>query len=427
MLGIELNNSAQATYNPLTQTIMLRRAEEPDLVKLVNAVYNPDWNAGLLLVDGAENVLAPLVHEMRHWVDMNCSIRGLTTLQDIFQLMADPSGTNVAVKPLKRDLALSHFIERYKHADPAARYPWQVDFSLSQPNVHEPIEHISLCFFANNDLDRRRVLFKSPVYLGSMLETCAIYQEQRDVFPLFLQPNLPRDARENAEAAAMRLLQDPTAPEYHSISHAISIAARQHEGAHGVSLAAGLCTLLLNMPPEMLKESCRRVEARMKNRRYGDGAVSAGRQMRAMSAVSPEAALIHNAVTELSRRSANSGPLPYSDDLIFDLVPYWKKRQAEFFERSHLHFVAKINAMQGPDYFHAAVPALIENNKWIMEQETLRLTLNRLPKRPPISFGDGFVLQGAPEFCGVEPHYLEADISLAVSALKIRALSPVPA
>lgn len=194
----------------------------------------------------------------------------------------------------------------------------------------------------------------------------------------------------------MRFLQDSTAPEYHSIIHAISIGAKRHEAAHGVSLAAGLCTLLLNMPPQMLKESCRRVKAALKNRRYGDGAVLAANQMRTMSARSPEAALIHNAVTELARRAV-SDSLPYSDDLIFDLLPFCKKRQAEFFERSHKHFVAQINAIQGPEYFHTSIPALIENNKWIMEQKSLALTLNRLPKRPPLLFGDGFVLESAPE------------------------------
>lgn len=70
------------------------------------------------------------------------------------------------------------------------------------------------------------------------------------------------------------------------------------------------------------------------------------------------------------------------------LVPFWKKRQAEFFERSHDQFVAAIQAMEGPDYFRKSVPALIENNRWLMEQQTLTFSINRLPKRPPIIFGD---------------------------------------
>ncbi|WP_339470253.1 hypothetical protein ACK1U3_21475 [Pseudomonas promysalinigenes] len=423
MPGIKRSNSTLAYYEHFTQTIRLKRAERPDLVNLANAVFNPDWNAGLLLVDGAEKVLTPLAHEMRHWVDMNCSIRGLKTLQDIFRLIADPSETNAAIRPLKHDLKLDHFIQPYDHADPTVQYPWQVGFTLSKPNFHEPIEHISLSFFDSRDLQRGRVLFKSPIYLGSMLETCATYQEQRDVMPLFMDEKLPKNARRDAERAALSFLQNSTVPEYHSIINAISAAAKQPEAVHGVSLAAGLCTLLLNMPPQMLKESCRRVEDALKNRRYGGGAVSAAGQMRAMAAISLEAALIHNAVTELDRRS-KSGALPYSDDLIFDLVPFWKKRQAEFFERSHMHFVDQINAIQGPEYFRTSIPALIENNKWIMEQKTLALTLNRLPKRPPILFGDGFVLEGAPEFCGVVPHYLKADFSLAESKLEILEVAP---
>ncbi|WP_223550215.1 hypothetical protein [Pseudomonas sp. A-B-19] len=425
MPGINLKKSSLAYYDHFTQTIVLKRAEQPDLLNLANAVYNPEWNAGLLLVDGAHKVLAPLAHELRHWVDMNCSIRGLKTLQEVFRLMADPSASSAAIKPLKQDITLSHFIERYEQDDGAARYPWQVDFSISKPSFHEPIEHISLCFSGNSARASNRILFKSPVYLGSMLETCAYYQEQRDVMPLFHQEGMPRDARGNAEAATIQFLQDPTLPEYHAIIHAISIAARQREGTHGITLAAGLCTLLLNMPQQMLKESCRRVEDGLKGRQYGWG-VSAADQMRAMSAINPEAALIHNAVAELGRRS-HSEALAYSDDLIFDLVPFWKKRRAEFFERSHMHFVAQINAIQGPEYFRAAIPALIENNQWLMEQKTLALTLNRLPKRPPIMFGDGFVLDGAPEFSGLVPNYLEADTSEATALLGIRELSTEPA
>ncbi|GEM_PF-6529052 len=84
MPGIKRSNSTLAYYEHFTQTIRLKRAERPDLVNLANAVFNPDWNAGLLLVDGAEKVLTPLAHEMRHWVDMNCSIRGLKPFKTFF-------------------------------------------------------------------------------------------------------------------------------------------------------------------------------------------------------------------------------------------------------------------------------------------------------------------------------------------------------
>ncbi len=253
------------------------------------------------------------------------------------------------------------------------------------------------------------------------METCAVYQEQRDVLPLFLREGLPHGARGEAEAKALGFLKDPTAPEYHAITHAVSNAARQPEAVHGVALAAGLCTLLLNMPTQMLKESCRRIEDGLGSKRYGHGLVSAADQMRRMAGVCPEAAIIHSAVNELARRS-KAGALPYSTDLIFDLLPFWRKRQDEFFERSHANFVTQISQIKGPGYFHDAVPALIENNQWLMEQKSLTLTLGGLPNRPPIIFGDGFVLKGADAFDGLVPNYESADNSATEALLSIQKL-----
>lgn len=419
MLGVSLSSSSIATYDHLTQTIHLNRAEEPDLVKLAGAIYAPDWDAGLLLVDGAHKVLAPLAHETRHWLDMNCSIRGLRTLKAIFELQETLTADNPAVKVLKQDITLNHFIERYEVDDLAARYPWQVDFRLSVPNYHEKIEHISLCFYGSQDRARNKILFKSPIYLGSLLETCAIYQEHRDVLPLFLREGLPNGARGEAEAKAMGVFKDPAAPEYHAITHAVSIAARQSDAVDGISLAAGLCTLLLNMPALMLKETCRRIESALGTRRYHDGMISAADQLRRMVGVCPEAAIIHSMVGELARRS-RGGAVSFSTDLVFDLLPFWRKRQAEFFERSHADFVVQISKMKGPVYFLDAVPALIENNRWLMEQKSLALTLGGLPNRPPIIFGDGYVLKGANAFHAVVPSYENADTSAAKSLLKIQ-------
>ncbi|WP_055002583.1 hypothetical protein [Pseudomonas coronafaciens] len=423
MLGVNLNSSSIATYDHLTQTIHLKRAEEPDLVRLAEAVNSPGWDAGLVLVEGAYNVLAPLAHETRHWLDMNCSIRGLRTLKAIFDLQANPVAGTPPIRALKQDITLNHFIERYEHRDLTARYPWQVDFRLSVPRIHEQIEHISLCFYGAQDRDRSSILFKSPIYLGSLLETCAVYQEQRDVLPLFLREGLPHGARSEAEAKALGFLKDPTAPEYHAITHAVSIAARQPEAVHGIALAAGLCTLLLNMPAQMLKESCRHIEDGLGSRSYGKGLVSAADQMRRMAGVCPEAAIIHTAVGELARRSA-AGASPYSTDLIFDLLPFWRKSQEEFFERSHADFVTQISLIKGPGYFHDAAPALIQNNQWLMEQKSLALTLGGLPNRPPIIFGDGFVLKGADAFEGLVPNFENADNSAAEALMNIQKLCP---
>ncbi|MNG29465.1 hypothetical protein D3C76_1788780 [compost metagenome] len=57
----------------------------------------------------------------------------------------------------------------------------------------------------------------------------------------------------------------------------------------------------------------------------------------------------------------------------------------------------------------------------------MALTLNGLPKRPPILFGDGFVLEGAPEFSGIVPNYWAADTSVVTPLLEIRELALEPA
>lgn len=254
-----------------------------------------------------------------------------------------------------------------------------------------------------------------------MLETCAYYQEQRDALSLLTEVSTPAGTQARVETDEMAFLQDSSRPEYHAIIHAVSSAARQPEAVHGIALAAGLCTLLLHMPPNMLRDSCQRVESAMAGRQYGKAKVDADRQMRAITWVCPEAALIHNALHELGVRSEWS-PLTYSDDLIFDLVPLWKKRQGEFFERSHDQFVKTVQAIKGPDYFHESVPALIENNRWLLEQGTLAPSIVRLPKRPPIIFGDAFIHPPAPEFAGVIPHYMGADTRQVEELLRIRPL-----
>ncbi|UXJ50877.1 hypothetical protein [Pseudomonas citronellolis] len=421
LLGINLRSSTVAEYDHLTQTIHLHCAEEPHLVDFAKAVFEPAWNSGLRVVEGTQDILRPMIHELRHWVDMNCSVRGLRTLSAIFSLIADQTPNNPVIARLKLDVTLNHFIERFVPTDGNTHYPWQSSFTLSTPKFHEAIRHVSACFYRNSDKSYRTALFKSPIYLGSMLETCAYYQEHRDALPYLSRVTTPTGARQRIEAEAVTFLQDPSRPEYHAIIHAISSAARQSEAADGISLAAGLCTLLLNMPPNMLKDSCQRIESNIQGRRYGGGEVDAARQMREIAWVCPEAALIHNAFHELTVRSYGS-PLAYSDELIFDLVPLWRKRQGEFFERSHRHFVETVGTIKGPDYFHDSVPALIENNRWLMEQGTLVPSILGLPKRPPVIFGDGFVLPAAPEFSGVVPNYEAVDMRRVEELLRIQEL-----
>lgn len=72
-----------------------------------------------------------------------------------------------------------------------------------------------------------------------------------------------------------------------------------------------------------------------------------------------------------------------------------------------------------PECFHDAVPA----NRWLMEQKSLALTLGGLPNRPPIIFGDGFVLKGADAFEGLVPDFESADSSVAASLMNILELS----
>lgn len=421
MFGNNIYNSEVAKYDHLTQTIHLTRVEQDNVIRFISALVGSNARADPETVSGARDILRPMVHEMRHWVDMNCSIRGLQTLQQIFKLMAEPEQGNPSIGKLKKDLSLFRFIEAHDPAKGDARYPWHYELTRSEPLRHEPLTHISACFYSNNDVRRERILFKTPIYLGSMLETCAYFQELRDAVPLLRGHASWEVQARRLQHEELEFLQDPTMPEYHAIGHAMAAGARQSDALEGFSIASAICTLLLHMPPQMLRDSRDRVIARLGNRVFG-GTVHAGTQMAAIASVCLEAAIIHYVQGALSERS-QGGPLSYSDDLIFDLLPFWRQRREEFFERSHRRFAETIKSIEGPDYFHDSTPALIENNRFILEQQTLTPSIIRLPKRPPLILGDGNVLNGASEFEKQVPYYEVTSTSEAANLLQITELS----
>lgn len=95
--------SSMAAYNMFTQTVHLHRVEQDAMLRLQAAMRDPQ-NKGFELVQGTKEILRPMVHELRHWVDMNCSIRGMKTSWHIFNLIKNPALDNSSIIQLKRDI-----------------------------------------------------------------------------------------------------------------------------------------------------------------------------------------------------------------------------------------------------------------------------------------------------------------------------------
>ncbi|MGX9569830.1 hypothetical protein CKQ80_10005 [Pseudomonas moraviensis] len=411
MLDSLAQNSTVAYYCHMTQTIHLKRVEEANVKAFMAALTSESPKENLGTVTGCQTMLRPLIHELRHWADMNCSVRGLKTLKRIFGLGMALQPNNPLIPQLKKDLGLAHFIERHDHTNGIAYYPWRFSLSISVPMYHEMLEHISLCFFSGLDVKKEKILFKSPIYLGSMLETCATFQEMRDAVPLMVGHASWAEMQAMFIHDELEFTKDPTQPEYHSIAHAYAAAGCEQDLVSAFSLASSVCTLLLHMPAGMLLESCKRAV-------YWAEKYDPQSNMKDIMEICPEAGLIYHFL-RLIHTARQGKPLKFDEDLVFELFPYWKTQRSSFFEQSHEQF--KKNVIQasaiGPNYFRDSIPALIANNQYILEQESLVPTLIRLPKRPPIICGDGHILTGAPEFDQVLPFYEDFPVSDAEALL----------
>lgn len=407
--------STVASYNHLTQTIHLNQVEQADVEALAAALAGSYRLESEVVPQGIERIVRPMIHELRHWVDMNCTVRGLDTIERIFALMRDPQGHNPEIRHLKKELSLVKFIEPYTPGSEQAVYPWRFDITLSEPRYHERLNHLSICFYSGTDRNKSKIIFKSPLYLGSMLEANASFQEYRDAIPLLIPHAAWDELKHFQQQDARAFMEDPTRPEYHCLAHAFAAATQNTEMLSAFAFASGIVTLLMHLSGPLMSDTHRKI-------RYW-GEKQKDRLLPFMDGVTPEAVILRHCIYRITEIAADNKLEP-DEDLIFELLPHLKSERNIFYERSHEQFQRKIMAIQevAPAYFRDAAPALIECNRYILEQQTLNPTILRLPKRPPIFCGDGYVLHGAAEFNGLEPNFYQVPEEDLVRLLEVKSL-----
>jgi hypothetical protein len=385
-----------AAYNSLTQTVHLNNVNREDVESFNALLHSGGSKNDVATLDGVKKIIRPMVHELRHWVDMNCSIKGLDSLSSIYKLALSLEPSNPEIPKLKRELGLSCFVERAASSVPQ---PWRHSFRYSKPLYHESIEHLSICFHAGDDVKGKENLFKTPIYLGSMLECCAYQQEHKDALPLMAGNAFWPAEKRRFKKEELEFVYDSTLAEYHALAHAFASCTKELDIRSAYEFSSGICFWLLNMPDEMLRKTLKEVD---------DWAVKKNLHsvFRTLSASWPREAIIYYSLIAL-RQIAATTVKELQEDMIYDLLPVWKTSRKEYAEKSHEQFCIDVEGLKklGFDYFNQASSALIENNKSILEQKTLNPTLLGL-KYPPVFCGD-FETVGASEFSGLEEHYFK--------------------
>lgn len=401
-------NSTAAHYNHFTQTVHLKKVTMAEMLNF-QAALRDAGNQGFELIRGVTHLLRPMVHELRHWVDMNCSIRGVKALSHIFNLVKDPVPSNPSIDQIKRDISLGFFIMRAPGKIPQ---PWRHGISLSKPLHAENIEHFSVCFFAGDDIHGKKHLFKSPIYLGSMLECCAYYQELRDATPQMTQAGTWFLDKHIFAKDEVKFAYDSDLAEYHSLAHAFAGAVREPDMVATYEFSSALCFWLFNMPNDLLAKSV--TEALEWNH-----AAFGNNHLAGYVEHWPHEVLIMTALNKL-RSMPESVRGSLREGLVYELFDCWKDAKDSYFERSHEGFVEEITKtdLVAPEYFHTAKSALIENNKAILERKTLIPSVLRL-KYPTLYCGD-FNVKCDPAFDGQEAYYSSITERLMAELIEIK-------
>lgn len=401
--------SSMAAYNMFTQTVHLHRVEQDAMLRLQAAMRDPQ-NKGFELVQGTKEILRPMVHELRHWVDMNCSIRGMKTSWHIFNLIKNPALDNSSIIQLKRDIGLKFFIIE---ADAGIPFPWRHAVKISKPIFAENIEHFSVCFYKGDDKYGKNHLFKSPIYLGSMLECTAYFQELIDAAPNMRRAGTWELDKHMFAREEKAFIYDSTLAEYHCLAHAFAGAVKEVDILATYEFCSSLCFWLLNMPNDMLKASV--AEACEWNRQN-----TQNNYLASYAKNWPYESIIVAALNKLRALPLEvRGAL--RQELVYELFDCWREFKEDYFEKSHEGFSEEISRASelAPEYFESAKAALIYNNKEILERKTLTPSIFKL-KYPPLYCGD-FNVNGNEAFDGLESHFDALDQVLMASLIKIEA------
>ncbi|WP_041763175.1 hypothetical protein [[Leptolyngbya] sp. PCC 7376] len=169
--SIYLVESEVAKYDHFTQTISAKNITNDNFSRFKDSLKNNSPRESEETIFFTKNVLQTIVHELQHWMDINCSIYGLYTVQNILALQYEKNIKD-PILYLKQRLGLRLFTQTINYQGINNRI--QCVPSLSIPERHEDIKHWSYCFSEKNS---DTILFKSPIFLGSMLECNAVFQE----------------------------------------------------------------------------------------------------------------------------------------------------------------------------------------------------------------------------------------------------------
>jgi hypothetical protein len=240
--------SESGCYKHYTQSIHLN-IEGKDLKRFLNDFFDQKNPFPL-----AENFFRCFIHELRHWVDMHCTCGGLSVLEHILRLRQSlltnsdheeiKKKNKAAIWSIKKNICMSKFIE--KNINNSAQ-KWGVSITKSTPNKMslKKFEHFSVILI---DASTEKVICKSPIYLGSMMEANAVWQELSEGNALNAGAEGWPVERACLSEEFSRFVYNPNFPEYYGLAHLIGTRSNNSDIYMAFKKASAISTFILMMP-----------------------------------------------------------------------------------------------------------------------------------------------------------------------------------
>ncbi|WP_143477795.1 hypothetical protein [Pseudogulbenkiania subflava] len=282
--------------------------------------------------------------------------------------------------------------------------PWRIVSTRSIPVFFEQIEHLSLCFFKGNE---RRHFCKSPLYLGSMLEVNAVWQELIEGVALSRNDESWVVEKRVLTEEFSKFVYDSKLPEYHSLAHFVALQKGEPDVLTAYRMASAISAFILMMPDDFLRTSAEKCAFELnKDAKYRD-VIRLNREW-------PREILYYFIVMNLHKLTN------YNDvNEIFTLLPFWKNERNNYFDLMYDGYCKKLRSMANEfgGYFESISNALRGNAQRLAEQKSLNPLIMGL-KRPPIYLNGG-TIPGDDEFSGYEDYFSSIPDTEMAMAIKI--------
>ncbi|WP_146176627.1 hypothetical protein [Chromobacterium sp. Panama] len=306
-----------------------------------------------------------------------------------------------AIWEVKKNISLEVFKDKISNIP---ELPWGINATRSVPVFFEKIEHLSLCFFKK---ENSRHFCKSPLYLGSMLEVNAVWQELYEGTALSRNDETWVVEKKFLAEEFSRFVYDSRLPEYHSLAHFVALQKGEPDILTTYRLASAISTFILMMPDDFLYKSVEKcVFELQKDARYSD-VIRLNREW-------PREFLYYFIVTKLHK-------INNYDDVneIFSLLPFWWSVRDNYFDLAYAGYCNKLKTMAAEfgGYFESIANALQSNAQSLMGQKSLNPFLLML-KKPPIYLNDG-TIPGDSAFSGYEDYFMSIPDAEMAMAIKI--------